>query len=169
MFVAAVCFMFLIKLKWPKNKNTYKNTSRRYRKEAEIRMESGGSWQNQRYKPSSQKSRRWIRTTKPLLVTTRWFFPRVIFMKISCLHTTELHIEGDKRQNTGWNRTSLKSAKRLLTSCELMSTACRTQTNYQKSQRGNQTITSPVILSMFMSNPSFGHLVIPSPSLMQKL
>ena len=36
-----------------------------------------------------------------ILVTTKWFFPRVSFMKISCLHTTELHIEGDKRQNTG--------------------------------------------------------------------
>ena len=36
-----------------------------------------------------------------ILVTTKWFFPRVSFMKISCLHTTELHIEGDKRQNNG--------------------------------------------------------------------
>ena len=51
-----------------------------------------------------------------ILVTTKWFFPRVSFMKISCLHTTELHIEGDKRQNTGWNRTLLKLAKGLLTS-----------------------------------------------------
>ena len=42
-----------------------------------------------------------IRTTKSLLVTTKWFFPRVSFMKISCLHTTELHIEGEKRENTG--------------------------------------------------------------------
>ena len=42
-----------------------------------------------------------IRTTKSFLVTTKWFFPRVSFMKISCLHTIELHIEGDKRQNTG--------------------------------------------------------------------
>ena len=30
MFVTAVCFLFLLKLKWPKNKNIYDNTNTTY-------------------------------------------------------------------------------------------------------------------------------------------
>ena len=69
-------------------------------------------------------------------------------MTISCLHTTELHIEGDKRQNTQVKKNFAEASQKVI---KLFVSLCRLHAEHKpitsRVKEVNQTITSTVIFS----------------------
>ena len=76
-------------------------------------------------------------------MTTRWFFPRVSFIKIACLHTTELQKEGGKKKKPDhWvKQNSAEVSQKVI---NLFVSLCRLHAEHKPITSRVKEVTKPV-------------------------